>query len=163
MALVGMLGHGDIYNKKADMASPNEDANGSKMEIAKQMQEKGADGAESTANTTAPPTPLSVPTSSPALMPLSRTVSDQSSCEGLVDEGASDRLKFPAGHGSGDTYRFRDRHGALRYTAGYATDAASQEKSCHGMAGAGRGACLDGARRVPCRRYGRDGRMACRY
>eukprot|EP00746_Dinoflagellata_sp_MGD_P166419 gnl/MRDRNA2_/MRDRNA2_96281_c0_seq1.p1 gnl/MRDRNA2_/MRDRNA2_96281_c0~~gnl/MRDRNA2_/MRDRNA2_96281_c0_seq1.p1 ORF type:complete len:160 (-),score=29.18 gnl/MRDRNA2_/MRDRNA2_96281_c0_seq1:439-918(-) len=159
MALVGMLGYGDIYKKKAAMANPQEE---------KQKDQTGNDGAESVANTTAPPTPLSVATSSPALMPLSRSGSDDSSVSVLSPpieaDGASVPPKCPAGHGNGDTYRFRDRHGAMRYTtAGYATDAASQERSCYDAAGVGRGTRLEGACRIPCRRYGRDGRMAYRY
>lgn len=185
MALVGMLGYGpdsgDICTKKAAMANPQKE---------KQMADEGADGADSMANTTAPATPLSVPTSSPPLMPLSRSVSDESSCQLQPLVGDSVVPTFPAGPGSDDMCRFRDRHGVMRYTvgyvhggwlagyaadslAGYVADSESQEHSSHGTPGVGGGTCLDGALRIggtcldgairiPCRRYGRDGRMVCR-
>eukprot|EP00746_Dinoflagellata_sp_MGD_P011283 gnl/MRDRNA2_/MRDRNA2_123603_c0_seq1.p1 gnl/MRDRNA2_/MRDRNA2_123603_c0~~gnl/MRDRNA2_/MRDRNA2_123603_c0_seq1.p1 ORF type:complete len:180 (+),score=26.70 gnl/MRDRNA2_/MRDRNA2_123603_c0_seq1:103-642(+) len=179
MALAGMLGYGpdlrDICKKKAAMAHPQKE---------NKWADEGADSAESMANTTAPPTPLSAPTSSPPLMPLSRSVSDESSCQLQPLIGDSAVPTFPAGPGSGHMCRFHDRHGVMRYTlAGYAADSlagyyvadsASQEHSCHDTSGVGEGTCLDGALRIggtcldgalriPCRRYGRDGRMVCRY
>lgn len=133
------------------------------------LKSKSFDDTESMANTTAPATPMSNPTSSPQLTP-SNFIQDPS-FQPLMEHTEEYFLfenpasKRPAGHGNGDAYRYHDKHGALRYashyaSAGYVMDTTAPVHAIH--VGAGGGSRLDGPCRMPCRHYGRDGSVVYR-
>lgn len=124
------------------------------------LKQQVADDTESMANTTAPATPMSHPTSSPQLAPSH--LIQEPSFQPLMGTSANHR-KSPAGHGNGDAYRYHDRHGASRYASpGYVMDISVPVHVNHAATGAGQGTCLNEMCRMPCRHYGRDGRAVYR-
>jgi len=136
------------------------------------LEKQGADDTESMANTTAPATPMSNPTSSPQLAPFSPQLApsdliQEPSFQPLMGASA-DHRKRPAGHGmpimgNGDAYRYHDRHGAIRYASpGYVMDITAPAHAYHAAPGAGQGTRLNEPCRVPCRHYGRDGKVVYR-